>query len=113
MKFMLLIYGDEVVEAQLSSDEWQAVTDAHVAFGTAHAQQILAGEALEPTASAKTLRRVGGRLNELDGPFAETKEQLGGFFMVEAATVEDAAELAKQLRIGDHDAVEIRPIMEP
>ena len=112
MKYMLLIYSDEEIESRMSQDEWQALLAEHTAFGTTHGDKVLAGDALEPTKSARTLRRVDGAVTALDGPFAETKEQLGGYYLIEAADIEAAELMARDLPLADHSSVEIRPVME-
>jgi hypothetical protein len=112
MKYLLLIYGNEAREAALSQDEWQAMMEEHNSFSTKHGDSILGGEALEPTMTAKTLRRRGSDHVILDGPFAETKEQLGGFYIIEAPDVDQAVSMARGLPITEHDAIEVRPVME-
>lgn len=111
MKYMVMIYGDEQIEAEMSQDEWQSVIEGHNDFTTRHRRQVLGGEALEPTTTAKTLRRSGRELTVIDGPFAETKEQLGGFYIIEAETIDDAVAIAGDLPLSDHESVEVRPVM--
>jgi hypothetical protein len=109
VKYLLLICGDE---NHLNNGErtasWATYTNELVASG-----KIRGGERLRPTASATTLRVSGGNRLLSDGPFAETKEQLGGFYMVEAKDLDEAVELASKMpHLDDGGAVEIRPIWE-
>lgn len=111
MKYVVLIYGDEQREQDLSSDEWQALIAEHADFEARHAEIVLAAEALEPTGAARTIRRRGDAHVVLDGPFAETKEQLGGFYLIEAPTIDAAVEMAHELPLAEYGAIEVRPIM--
>jgi hypothetical protein len=109
VKYLLLICG---TENKLNDGErtqaWASYTSELAA-----AQKIRGGERLRPAASATTLRISGGQRLLSDGPFAETKEQLGGFFMVEAKDLDEAVELASKMpHLQDGGAVEIRPIWE-
>lgn len=111
MKFMVLVYGQEEVEAKMSQDEWQALLAEHNAFGTKYGEKVLAGDALEPTHTAKTIRQASGTVTVMDGPFAETKEQLGGFYIIEAADINEAVAMARDLPMSEHSSVEVRPVM--
>lgn len=111
MKYAVLIYADERREQELSSDEWQALIDEHASFETRHHDAVIAAEALEPTTAARTIRLRGGEPVVLDGPFAETKEQLGGFFLIEAPTFDAAVTMARELPLADHGAIEVRPVL--
>lgn len=112
MKFTVLLYGNEQEEAKLSQDEWQALIEQHNAFSTKHGDAISAGEALEPSTTAKTLRSTGGRIVVSDGPYAETKEQLGGFYLIEADDLESAVAMVRDLPLGPDGLIEVRPVME-
>lgn len=111
MKYLILIYSDETRESQLSEDEWQNLLEQHNGFFTRHSDRIIAGDALEPTKTAKTLRRVNGTVTTLDGPFAETKEQLGGYYLIEADSLDSVVAMAKELPLADHSSIEVRPVM--
>ncbi len=109
MRYLLLIYENE---AKAPSDEaemkrWFEYTDRLKASGC-----MLGGEALLPTASATTVRKKGAKLVTSDGPFAETKEQLGGFYMVNCKDLDEAMKWAGQMPVMGRGAVEVRPIME-
>jgi hypothetical protein len=113
MRYLLLLYGDEEAVGSLSDSERRAIVDDHVAFGGrlreegAHA----GGDALSSSADAKVLRRKGGRPSVTDGPFAETKEQLGGFYLIECKGLEDALRWAEQVPKSPGLVVEVRPVV--
>ena len=109
MKYALLIYGNEN-GATPSEDE---VMGQYFAFTESiqKSGQMLAGEALEPVAAAKTVRVRGGAVATTDGPFAETKEQLGGFYIVEYADLDEAIGVAGRLPGAQWGSVEIRPVV--
>ena len=115
MKYLLLIYDNEQASKNKSPedmakkmDEWFKYTDDLQKSG-----KLLAGEALQPTMTATSVRAGNPAPLATDGPFAETKEQLGGFYMVEATDLDDAIEWSgKMPHIADGGTVEIRPIME-
>lgn len=114
MRFALLIYSTEADRAKFSEEQmnenmgaWYAYTEEMGKSG-----KMLAGEALQPTTTAHTVRLHGGKKTVVDGPFAETKEQFGGFYIVEADTWEEAAEWAKKTPILEGGSVEVRPLME-
>ena len=109
MKYLLLICG---TENNLNRDRhaaWGEYTNNLVSAG-----KMRGGERLRPAASATTLRIAGGNRLLSDGPFAETKEQLGGFYVIEAANLDEAVELASKMPHLDDEgnSVEIRPIWE-
>jgi hypothetical protein len=113
MKFLFLIHGDEEAEAALTPDERREIVAAHMAF----AQMLrdrgahVSGEALEGRDSAAVVR-PGEKPVVTDGPFAETKEAIGGFYVVECASRDEALELAGQVPQSPGAAVEVRPIVE-
>jgi hypothetical protein len=108
MQYLVLIYEDESRFAQ-GYDE--AEFAEYGAFGKKHAGAIKGGNALQPTATAKTVRVRGGKSVATDGPFAETKEQLGGYYLLEAATIDEAAKTASEIPGARFGSVEVRPIM--
>lgn len=109
MKYALLIYGEEKVWASRDEDQRRENTAAHERFAAMLAERgaLRGGSELEAASSATTLRRLGGEVCVTDGPFAETREVIGGFYLIEAADLDEAIELARQL---PEDVVEIRPI---
>ena len=112
MKYILLIYGDPAAEAQLSEAQMQAIYAAHEAYGQAlEAAGVLRGGAeLKPPATATTLRCAGGRSTLVDGPYAETKEQLGGYYLIETDTLDEALAWAAKMPGMEAGAVEVRPL---
>lgn len=112
MKYMLLIYGDENA---LSDAEREAcyADSGRLVEELAAQGKCLAAAPLQKTATATTLRVREGRRLVTDGPFAETHEQLGGYFLVDVATVEEAVAIAERLpAVQDGGTVEIRPLVE-
>ena len=113
MQYALLIYGQEPT-GDVSEDLMAAEFAAYEKF-TRHLRDrgaMLAGEALEPVATATTVRVVDGKTLTTDGPFAETKEMLGGFYLVEAADLDEAIGYAAMIPGAKHGSIEIRPIFD-
>ena len=113
MQYALLIYTQEPME-EPSGDEVAAETEGYNKFGE-HLQQrnaIRAGDALQPTSTATTVRVRDGKTIATDGPFAETKEALGGFYIVEAADLDEAIGFAAMIPGATHGSIEVRPIFD-
>jgi hypothetical protein len=111
-KYMFLIYGDESAYADATPEQWSEMLQAHQAWQSAvvaAGAKIHVGDALAPTATATTVRSGSGSPVITDGPFAETKEALGGFYIVEAADLDQALALAGTL---PGQSIEVRPIVE-
>jgi hypothetical protein len=117
VQYLLLIYGDEQAQAEgwerQSEDEraaemrgWYAYTEDLQKAGV-----HVAGEALQPTGVAKTIRVDQGERLVTDGPFAETKEQLGGYYVIDVDSEEQALDWAAKMPSLPHGSVEVRPIM--
>ena len=113
MKYAMLIYTDQAQDAELSPDEMNAVMGAYYGFTNEVKEKNihLAGEALHPTDSATTVRVRDGKTLTTDGPFAETKEQLGGFYLLDCKDLDEAIEYAAKIPGAAHGSVEIRPIV--
>jgi hypothetical protein len=114
MKYLLTIYGDESRYMDIGPAESGAVMEAYGRFG-AEAQGagvLLGGEGLQPTATATTVRVRDGETMLTDGPFAETREQLGGYYLLECADLDEAARWAAKIPDAAHGAVEVRPVMD-
>jgi hypothetical protein len=111
MQYALLIYGDEAPSAQMTKAEGDALMAAYFAFGEQFKQQIVGGEALMPTNSATTVRLREGKALTTDGPFAETKEQLGGFYLINVANLDEAIEIAAHIPGAADGCIEVRPVM--
>lgn len=114
MKYLCLLYDNEQSWNELPESESSAMINEYFAISDALAAsgQLLAGEALEPVATATTVRVRGGKLTTTDGPFAETKEQLGGFYLIEALDLNEALQVAARFPSARTGSVEVRPIME-
>ncbi len=114
MKFLLLIHGDAAAEAAMTDDERRAIVDQHIEFRRHLAERSpqVIGEALAPPEAGRTVRFDGDRMLVTDGPFLETKEALGGFYVLEAESVEQAAELIRPVPRSPGLVAEIRPIVD-
>jgi hypothetical protein len=115
MKYMLLLIGDENRWPNLSEDEVKEATKAYEDYGRQliEAGAFVAGEGLQPTSTATTLSIVGGERVLSDGPFAETKEQLGGFYLLDCKDLDEALDWAEKCpaaQVGG--TIEIRPVMD-
>jgi len=111
MQYMLLVYLDENVLSE--SERTQCYQDSAAYARSLHASgKYLAAGPLQPTSTATTVRSQGGKRLITDGPFAETREQLGGYFLVEAANLDEAIKIAGEIPAGRKGAVEIRPLMQ-
>jgi hypothetical protein len=113
MRYLLLIYTEE--QAEMPPEEVMATELAGYDVFTKELQGrglFEAGEALHPTPSATTVRVRDGQTVTTDGPFAETKEALGGFYMIQAADLDEAIELAAKIPAAVHGSIEVRPILD-
>lgn len=112
MRYLVLLAADEAVWPTLSEAEQEAEMAAHDAFSAAVAAggTIVAGEALGDSGTATTLRHVNGAVQVTDGPYAETVEQIGGFYLVDLPDLDQVTEVCALLP--DYYAVEIRPVVE-
>ena len=112
MRYMFLIYSQETPEPA-PPEELAKVADAHRAVMTETAQKgvFRGAEPLKPTSTATTVRTRNGSAFTTDGPFAETKEQLAGYYLVEAGTQEEALAIAAKIPGARFGSVEVRPIM--
>ena len=114
MRYLALIYSEEVDPSTIDHEEWGKVMDAYTAF-TASARSagvMLGGEALQPTAMATTVRLRDGRRTTTDGPFAETREALGGYYLFDCKDLDEAIEWASRIPGALYGSIEVRPIME-
>jgi hypothetical protein len=108
MKVLVLIYGDEEKWEALTADEEAELHAHHRAFAAVAAAKILKGAQLAPTQAATTVRLRDGQTVVTDGPFAETKEALGGFYLLDCDGLDEAAELSSQLIEAQTGAIELR-----
>jgi hypothetical protein len=114
MKYLCLIYENEALSATMTKDEGDKIMKEYFSFtdDTRKSGHYVAGEALQPVASASTVRIRKGKLTTTDGPFAETKEQLGGFYLIEAKDLNDAIQVASRIPAARTGSIEVRPIMK-
>ncbi len=112
MQYILLIYANEQNWANLSEAERNAMYQEYgeLSQSLAKSGRYKAGEELKPTATATTVRVRNGKVQATDGPFAETREQLGGFYLVEAKDLDDAIAVAARIPSVRNGCVEVRPI---
>jgi len=114
MKYLCLIYNTEKNLAAYSKEQWASLKEEYNAYtGSIKASgHHLGGEGLQPTATAKTVRVRDGKISTTDGPFAETHEQLGGFYLIEARDLNDAIQIGSRIPSARMGSIEVRPIME-
>ena len=112
MRYLCLIYLDEKAHAAMAEEEMGAMMEAYGKEELEKAGAMLGGEALQPTDTATTVQMRDGKTLTTDGPFSETKEQLGGYFMIEAKDLDEAIARAAKIPGAADGSVEVRPIME-
>lgn len=114
MQYLLLIYNDEARAAQADDAQRAAMMQAYFAYTDAlrQAGALVSADRLKPTTTATTVRQVDGRSQVLDGPYAETREQLGGYYLIECETEEQAIDAAARCPGAKWGTVELRPIWE-
>lgn len=112
MKYALLIYGNEAAMQAASQADTTQMLAAYGAYTEAlkKAGVIAGGERLRPTSAATTVRMEGGKSKVLDGPYAETKEQLGGFYLIDVPDLDAALSWAARCPAASHGTIEVRPI---
>ena len=113
MKYLLLIYENEAAWAAASEAEQGQVFGEYMEFsrGIVQSGNYIGGEALQPTATATTVRVRDGKALITDGPFAETREQLGGYYLVEAKDLDEATAIAGRIPGAKTGSIEVRPIL--
>ena len=114
MQYMLSIYSDESGFAEATPEEGQAVLEAYFAYDRAlrDAGVFIAGEALQPSQTATLVRVRDGERALTDGPFAETREQLGGFYLLECRDLDEALDWAAKCPGSHHGTIEVRAIQK-
>jgi len=113
MKYALTIYVDEAQRDAASEDDRNATSQAYGVLTQEMAEKgvMVAGEGLYPTATATTVRVRDDERNVTDGPFAETKEQLGGFYVIDVKNLDEAIDWAAKIPGAQQGSVEVRPVM--
>ncbi|CAN7262333.1 YciI family protein [Caulobacter sp. LjRoot300] len=114
MQYALLIYEDETAYRDENGRAWKEIIAQHQAFAAELVEKGLlrGGAGLKTTNTATTVRWAGGQCGLHDGPFAESKEQLGGFYLIEAADLDEALAWARKLPLAGDGSVEVRPIID-
>ena len=113
MQYMCLIYDDEKIWQGMSEDDRNAVFGEYGAFTQSiqESGNMVAGDALQPTSTATTVRVRDGETLMTDGPFAETKEQLGGYYLINAKDADEALAIAARIPSARYGSIEVRPVM--
>lgn len=113
MQYMILIYGDEQAWVSMPEEARRGVYAAHDVYARRLVQAgvLRGGSELAPTTSATTLRVRGGKVLQTDGPFAETREQLGGYYLVEVPDLDEALRWARECPGVADGCVEVRPLV--
>ena len=114
MRYMLLIYTSEANFSHMTSEERSAIMQGHSTFAQEAMQRgiLMGGAPLQPTSTARTVRVRKGKTLVIDGPFAETKEQLAGTYILDCKNLDEAIELATKIPDALYGSIEIRPLME-
>jgi len=114
MKFMFTIYHDEKALDAIPENEMQALVDDAIEYAEEirRSGHYIASNALQRTGTARTIRVGGGKVSTTAGPFAETKEQLGGFFVIEAKDMDEACAIAARFPPARVGVIEVRPVQE-
>jgi hypothetical protein len=114
MRYLLLIYQDEVAHSHWSQEQLAAEYQAYNEFteSVAKSGALQSGEPLMPTNTATTVRVRNSKTLTTDGPFAETKEQLGGYYLMNCKDLDEAIALAARIPAATDGSIEIRPVME-
>lgn len=113
MKYLCLIYENEKAWQTISKEESDQIMGDYTKFtdDIGKSGHLIGGEALQPTQSATTVRVRNGKVSTTDGPYVETKEQLGGYYLIEAKDLNDAIQIAGRIPGARSGGVEVRPIM--
>ena len=114
MRFMFAIYHDEKELDALPEGELQTLIDSALDYDETirKSGHYIVSNALQRAQTARTIRVHGGKVSTTDGPFAETKEQLGGFFLIEAKDIDEACEVASRFPPARIGIIEVRPVLE-
>jgi hypothetical protein len=112
MQYLMMIYANEQETAAMAPAAMEAMTKEYMEFtkSIVQAGQLKAGDRLRPTSTASTVRVRNGKTLITDGPFAETREQLGGYYLVEAKNLDEALVIAARIPGAKHGSIEVRPI---
>jgi len=114
MRYMILIYAIETDYSHMTNEERAAIMQGHGTFAQEVVQSgiLMGGAPLQPTSTARTIRVRKGKTLVTDGPFAETKEQLAGTYILDCKNMDEAVELAARIPDALYGSIEIRPVLE-
>jgi len=115
MNYLLLIYTNEAEITALGQSEVKKVTEEYMEFtkSIVQAGHFKAGDRLKPVSTASTVRVRNGKAAMTDGPFAETREQLGGYYLIEAKNLDEATAIAARIPGARYGSIEVRPVWPP
>jgi hypothetical protein len=115
MNYLLLIYSNDAENAALPPVELKKMTDEYMEFtkSIVQAGHFKAGDRLKPASTASTVRVRNGKVAITDGPFAETREQLGGYYLIEAKNLDEATAIAARIPGARFGSIEVRPVWPP
>jgi hypothetical protein len=111
MQYMILIYSNEQAWESRSEEENNALFGEYFAFSDSIADKTIESAPLQPSSDTTTVRVRNGETLVTDGPFAETKEQLGGFYLIDVETLDEALEIAGRVPSARFGSIEVRPLM--
>jgi hypothetical protein len=114
MKYLCLVYYNEAAMQERGDDHWQSLNQECQSYsgGLSESGVMLDGSALQPVSTATTVRMRDGQVSVTDGPFAETKEQLAGFYLIEANDLNDAIRVASRIPPARYGSIEVRPVRD-
>lgn len=114
MQYMALIYGDPSVEPAYGTPEFETMMQGYAAFSEMlkAANAYVSGEGLQGVETATSVRVRAGKVETMDGPFAETKEQLGGYYILDVPDLDTALRYAAMIPSATYGTVEVRPVMD-
>lgn len=114
MQYLLLLHVNESGWAQLTPEQQQQGTAAYMAYGEAlrKAGAFVGSNRLKPSANTTTVRVANGKTQVLDGPYADTKEQIGGYYLIDVANLDSALSWASRCPAASHGTVEVRPVWQ-
>ncbi len=114
MKYLCLIYSDESAWSKRTQEEQESMMKEYFEFTSSirASGNYIGGDPLEPAHTATTVRVRGGKVSSTDGPYAETKEQLGGYYKIEAKDLNEAIQIASRIPGARYGSIEVRPVVE-
>jgi hypothetical protein len=111
MKYMMMIYHNEAATTEMTEADMVESLNAHMAFRGALSDTNHVGEALQPSVTATTVRVREGKTLTTDGPFIESHEQIGGFYLIDCKDLDEALEIAAKIPDAQYGTIEVRPVV--